>query len=160
MAAHIIASIKGFLRDVFGGEAQEETGFAPDDHRVAVAALAVHAVRIDGIVGEGERATLHEALRDMFALTDAETEELIEAARERDLEAVDLYGFTSVIKRTLDEDGRRGVIEMLWALAHADGQVHEFEDNLVWRVAELLGVSSRDRIRLRKRVQTESDSEN
>ena len=41
---------------------------------------------------------------------------------------------------------------MLWEIAMADYVVREFESNLVWRVAELLGVSARDRELLRKTV--------
>ena len=41
---------------------------------------------------------------------------------------------------------------MMWELVFADGTVHEFEDNLIWRVAELLGVSSQTRIRLKQAV--------
>ena len=52
----------------------------------------------------------------------------------------------------LDQDGRKRIIEMLWEMAMADGVVHEFETNLIWRVAELLGVSAHDRVTLRKIV--------
>ncbi|MGB6196867.1 MAG: TerB family tellurite resistance protein, partial [Methyloceanibacter sp.] len=52
----------------------------------------------------------------------------------------------------LDQNGRKQIIEMLWEIAMADRVVHEFESNLVWRVAELLGVSARDRELLRKTV--------
>ena len=41
---------------------------------------------------------------------------------------------------------------MMWELVYADGQVSEFEDNVVWRAADLLGISSRDRIDLKHRV--------
>jgi uncharacterized tellurite resistance protein B-like protein len=41
---------------------------------------------------------------------------------------------------------------MLWEVVMADGVVDEFESNLVWRAAELLGVSTRDRVLLRKAV--------
>jgi hypothetical protein len=41
---------------------------------------------------------------------------------------------------------------MMWQMVYADQQVSEFEDNLIWRAADLLGVSSRDRIELRRRV--------
>ncbi len=47
---------------------------------------------------------------------------------------------------------------MMWEIVFADGEVHEFEDNVVWRVAELLGVSSRDRIRLRKRIEGRAET--
>ena len=67
-------------------------------------------------------------------------------------EAVDLYHFTSVIMRSVNEAGRLRIVEMMWELVYADGQVSEFEDNVVWRAADLLGVSSRDRIDLKHRV--------
>jgi hypothetical protein len=35
---------------------------------------------------------------------------------------------------------------MMWELVYADGKVTEFEDNVVWRASELLGISARDRI--------------
>ena len=54
--------------------------------------------------------------------------------------------------RSLDEDGRRKIVEMMWELVYVDGNVSEFEDNVVWRAADLLGVSSRDRIDLKHRV--------
>ena len=54
--------------------------------------------------------------------------------------------------RSVDEEGRLRIVEMMWELVYADGQVSEFEDNVVWRAADLLGVSSRDRIDLKHRV--------
>jgi len=41
---------------------------------------------------------------------------------------------------------------MMWELVYADGNVTEFEDNVVWRAADLLGISSRDRLELKHRV--------
>jgi uncharacterized tellurite resistance protein B-like protein len=54
--------------------------------------------------------------------------------------------------RSVNEEGRLRIVEMMWELVYADGQVNEFEDNVVWRAADLLGVSSRDRIDLKHRV--------
>jgi uncharacterized tellurite resistance protein B-like protein len=87
-----------------------------------------------------------------FSLTEALTDELIEAAVAADRDAVDFYHFTSLLMRNLDEQGRLRVVEMLWEIAFADGVISEFEDNALWRVADLLGISSRDRIALRQRV--------
>jgi uncharacterized tellurite resistance protein B-like protein len=55
--------------------------------------------------------------------------------------------------RELNQDGRKRIVEMLWEVVMADGVVHEFESNLVWRTAELLCVSTRDRVMLRKAVE-------
>lgn len=144
-------AIRKMIRNLKAGA--EEPAFDAGDPKVAAAALAVHAIAVDGAVGDMEKAKLRAVLKEHFNLDDAQTLELIEEARRRDLEAIDLYAFTSVLKRSLDDEGRHGVIEMLWQLVYADGEVHEFEDNFIWRVAELLGVSSRDRILLRKRVE-------
>ncbi|MDB5485287.1 MAG: hypothetical protein JWR29_1191, partial [Tardiphaga sp.] len=77
---------------------------------------------------------------------------LIAAATLEEGQAVDLYHFTSVIMRAVDEAGRARIIEMMWELVYADGRVSEFEDNVVWRAADLLGISTRERVNLRRRV--------
>jgi uncharacterized tellurite resistance protein B-like protein len=50
-------------------------------------------------------------------------------------------------------------VEMLWEIVMADGVVHAFESNLLWRTAELLGVSTRDRVTLRKMVEARLSSD-
>ena len=77
---------------------------------------------------------------------------LAKAGEKADNEAIDLYAFTSVLKRHLDAEARKAFIELMWEIVYADGEVHELEDNIVWRVAELIGVESRDRIEARRRV--------
>jgi hypothetical protein len=54
--------------------------------------------------------------------------------------------------RSVNDEGRLRIVEMMWELVYADGQVSEFEDNVMWRAADLLAVSSRDRIDLKHRV--------
>ena len=57
-----------------------------------------------------------------------------------------------LFRSQVDDAGRLKIVEMMWEIAYADGAVTEFEDNVVWRAADLLGVSSRDRIDLKHRV--------
>ncbi len=92
------------------------------------------------------------SIKQRFDLDDATTDVLVAEATEAEQEAIDLYHFTSLINRSLDEDGRRRMVEMMWEIAYADGRVGEFEDNLLWRAADLLGISAQDRIELRRRV--------
>ncbi len=132
---------------------QPEEGFSVVDPRLSVAAILVHIVAVDGIVTDDEKRGLHDVLKQHYGLSEPETKDLIEEATRRDDEAVDLYSFTSILKRELDEEGRRQVVMMMWEMVYADGVVSEFEDNIVWRVAELIGVSSRDRVILRKEIE-------
>lgn len=141
-----------FISDLTGG-AKHPGRFEENDYRLAAAALMIHASTIDGgAMSETERDKLREVLKARFALDDAATEELIDVGTLAEYESVDLYHFTTLINRSLDEPGRLGIVEMMWEIVFADGRVSEFEDNLMWRAADLLGVSSRDRIAIRRRV--------
>lgn len=77
---------------------------------------------------------------------------MVAAATEAEQKAVDLYHFIARLNRLLDEAGRARMVEMLWQIAYTDGVVSEFEDNLIWRAADLLGVSQGERIALRERI--------
>jgi uncharacterized tellurite resistance protein B-like protein len=144
-------AFKDFLSDISSGT-KHPSRFEDTDYRVAAAALLVHAAEIDGSMSPTERAKLQALIQQRFALADNETDELVKEATEAEHEAVDLYQFTSLINRSVDEAGRRRIVEMLWEVVYADGKVSEFEDNLIWRAADLLGISSRERIELRRQV--------
>ena len=123
-----------------------------EELRLAVAALLFHVIAVDGIASGDERAALASVLKQRFDLDPDATASLVEAAENAEAEAVDLYGFTSVLKARLDAADRERIVAMMWKLVFADGSVHEFEDNVVWRVAELIGVPSEARIRLKQAV--------
>jgi uncharacterized tellurite resistance protein B-like protein len=144
-------AFKHFLSEVAGGEAHPRR-FAENDYRLAAAALLVHAAAIDGSLTGPERERLHAIIRRRFDLDDDATTRLLDEATVAEQEAVDLYRFTSVLNRSLDDEGRRRMVEMMWEIVYADGRVSEFEDNLIWRAADLLGVSARERIELRQSV--------
>jgi uncharacterized tellurite resistance protein B-like protein len=147
----MFAGFRKFLSEVSEGD-KHPAHFAHNDYRLAAAALLVHAAAIDGDVSDAEREKLHTVIKRQFALDEATTDELVAEATEAEHEAIDLYHFTSLINRSLDEEGRRRVVEMMWEIAYADGDVDEFERNLIWRAADLLGVSSRERIELGQHV--------
>jgi uncharacterized tellurite resistance protein B-like protein len=147
----MLEPLKHFLADLAGGTKQQ-THFADDDYRLAAAALLIHVITVDGDMSGVKRDKLHAVLKQRFALDDAATTELIDAAVAADRHAVDLYHFTSLINRALDEDGRLRMVEMMWEMIYAHGHVTQFEENVVWRAADLLGISSRSRIELRHRV--------
>ena len=123
------------------------------DPQLAVAALLVHLAAVDGSMTEAERSTIKAALMSHYGLDEGAVDKLVREAAKRDAEAVDFYGFTSGITR-LDMADRIEIIRMMWTVVFADQKNHELEDNMVWRIAELIGVSSRDRTVLRNQVRT------
>jgi uncharacterized tellurite resistance protein B-like protein len=147
----MLQAFKRFLSDLAVGQ-KDQNRFDESDYRLAAAALLIHAAMIDGEMSEIERNRLSAVIMLRFGLDETAANELVAAATQAEQQAVDLYRFTSLLNRSLDESGRQQVIEMMWQIAHADDRVTEFEDNLIWRAADLLHVPSQARIALRRHV--------
>jgi uncharacterized tellurite resistance protein B-like protein len=146
----MLKEIKSLFADLTGGK--EAAHFQENDYRLAAAALLVHVATLEGALEPASRAKLHALLKSRFELSDDLTEELIDVAVMADHEAIDFYHFTSLLNRALNEEGRQRIVEMMWEMVYADGRVSEFEENVMWRVSDLLGVSTRERIELRRQV--------
>jgi len=144
--------LRQFIAEVASPLTQDNRPFSETDYRLAATALLIHVVSLDGEPSEVEKRKLHTLLQTRFQLDAPTATQLIAEATLVEGEAVDLYHFTSVIMRSVDEEGRKRIVEMMWELVYADNNVSEFEDNVMWRAADLLGVSSRDRIQLKHRV--------
>ena len=142
----MLDQIRAFLGGLRDGKQTRPDASNPD---VAAVALFFHVIGADGVV---ESEKLKAVIAQEYNLTGAEMRQLIEAGEEADREAVDLYQFTSILNRSLEPDAKVHFIELLWNLAYADGYRHELEDHVVWRIADLMGVSSRDRVLARQRA--------
>jgi uncharacterized tellurite resistance protein B-like protein len=148
----MLDSLRQFIAEIVSPSAPENQAFDDTGYRLAATALLVHVISLDGAPSAAERAKLHVLLETRFGLDPGTADKLIAAATVVEGEAVDLYHFTSVIMRAVNEEGRLRIVEMMWELVYADGKVSEFEENVVWRAADLLGISSRDRIDLKHQV--------
>src|SRR5215468_6462683 len=122
------------------------------DGRLATAALLVRVATVNNEMSEARREKLHAVLKSCFGLDDLATAQLMHAAAAADRNAVDLYHFTRQLNDVLDNEGRQRIVKMMWQVIYADERINEFESNIIWRTADLLGVSSRERIELRQRV--------
>jgi uncharacterized tellurite resistance protein B-like protein len=148
----MLDGLRQFIADIVSPTSQDNRVLDDTGYRLAATALLIHVVSIGGEPSPVEKRKLHSLIESRFGLDPGTADRLIASATLVEGEAVDLYHFTSVIMRTVDEAGRLRIVEMMWELVYADGQVSEFEDNVVWRAADLLGVSSRDRIEIKHRV--------
>jgi uncharacterized tellurite resistance protein B-like protein len=103
-------------------------------------------------LSQARRAKLHAVLRSHFDLDDRATAMLLEESAAVDRTVVDLYRFTRQLNRLLNDESRRRLVRMTWEVVYADGKVNELEDNIIWRVADLLGVTTRQRVELRQQI--------
>jgi uncharacterized tellurite resistance protein B-like protein len=127
----MLEKLRQFIADVVSPDAHDSQEFDDTGFRLAATALLIHVISLDGQPSALETAKLHSLIEQRFELDPGTADRLIAAATLVEGEAVDLYHFTSVIMRVVDEPGRIRLIEMMW---------------------ELLSVTARDRMELKHRV--------
>ncbi len=148
----MINRIKALLNTSGGTslEAASRHGFA--DLQVAAAALLVEAAEMDASFDEQEKVKILDLVRTRFDLSETEGESLVELARQEVVDSSQLYGFTRVVKDHFAHEERVEMLEMLWQVVYADGEMHDHEANLMRRIAGLIFVSDRECGSARKRA--------
>jgi uncharacterized tellurite resistance protein B-like protein len=147
----MFGSLKTFISNLVE-YARPQNQFEKEDCRLATAALLIRVATVEREMSEARRGKLHAVLKFGFGLDDFTSIRLINDAVAADRSAIDLYQFTRQLNDVLDEEGRRQIVKMMWEINYVDGSANEFEDHIIWRAADLLGVSSRQRIELRQRI--------
>lgn len=123
-----------------------------EERHLAAVALLVEAATMDESFDEAERHRIVALAKARFDLSDAEAKELLEAALTEVADSSQLFGFTRVVNARFDYEERVELMEMLWQVAYADGELHDYESNLMRRIAGLIHVTDRDSGNARKRA--------
>lgn len=142
--------LQQFLASLSGSDGKP--AFAADDPKVLVMALCIQVMEADGKVLDSEKAALRARFKAFYGVDEAELDALVAAGFDAESEAIDFFHFTAELKRQLSEEQRIDLIGLLWEIVYADGERSEMEDHAIWRIADLLGVSGRERIMKRQEV--------
>jgi len=81
------------------------------------------------------------AVGRQHGLDTREAEKLLELAERARLEAVDLWQFTNLIKRSYSLGQKMVLLEVMWGLVYADGELSTHEESLMRRVCHLLDLA-------------------
>ena len=114
--------------------------------------LMIEAASTDGKIDEIEINKISNLLIDIFKEDSQDVEEIIKKCKKEIDEPRSLHFFTSKINKTFDPTKKTLLIEALWEIILADGLVHEFESNLIRRLAGLLYISDVSCGNAKKRV--------
>lgn len=145
----MINRIKALFAEPEGSRVEKHS---VDQIHLAAAALLVEAARLDESYDEVERRAVISALKQEFELSDEECDTLIEQAEAVQHEATDLYRFIREFDSNFSHAERLRLIEMLWQVVYADGELHPYESNLIQRISGMLHVTNRERADARRRV--------
>ena len=110
---------------------------------ILIAALLIHAAKIDDNYTSVEKEIIKKALISLFAIEPEETEELLKKAEKKEQESNQIVAFTKEIKKNSMEF-RLKIIEILWKIVYSDSTDDNYESNLIRRVCGLLYISDKD----------------
>ena len=152
----MLDAIKTFFSSSMAAE-QEEEHVQKDDIRLASCALLLEIAYADDEFTEDEEQHLTAAIRRQWGLDEAQADELIELAERARAEAVDIWQFTNLIKANYSVGQKMVLLEVMWGLVYADGELSTHEDYLMRKVCSLLKLSPGYLSDVRKRVEGSVD---
>jgi len=135
-----------FLKQLFQAMTDGNTSGAGRQTTIqlATAALLVEMMHADHEVAPEETETLRSVLRQEFALDETLAEALIADGEREAREAPGFFAFTKTINDALPLEDKLRVMEYLWRIALADGEVAAHENHLLRKLADLLHVGHGD----------------
>jgi len=114
-----------------------------DNKNIIVAALLIHAARMDENYTDIERKIIKKALVDLNSISEPQSEEIIKLAEKEEEESNQIVNFTGEVKK-YSMEYRLKIIEVIWKIVYSDGVTDSYESNLIRRICGLLYVSDKD----------------
>jgi len=103
--------------------------------------LMIEAAYTDGKVDASELNKIKLSLINIFSEDPKEVDLVLKKAEENKNNSKSLHHYTSFINKNFDEKKKIHLIEALWEIVLSDGKIHDFESNLIRRLAGLLYIS-------------------
>ena len=122
--------------------------------QVAVAVLLHEARRSDYAEGDAEADLAVRALAGIFGVDPQESAALLEEGRAKAAQLSSFYAPLTVIKRDFSLEERILLVEHLWRISFADGQLNLYEDHYVRKIAHLLHVPNTQSMLARNRAKS------
>jgi len=131
---------------------------ADNEHaiRLAMASLMIEVAESDYHDAPEERESVLTIVRDSFDLTDSETTEIVELARQEHADSIDYFQFTSLINQHYSAVQRIELIEKLWQIAFADHKLDKHEEHVIRRIADLIHVAHSDFMKTKLKVMNQT----
>ncbi len=127
------------FKKIFGKKNEKKI----DNKNILIAALLIHAAKIDDNYTILEKEIIKKALISLFGIKQHETEELFKKAEKKEQESNQIVEFTREIKKNSMEF-RLKIIEILWKIVYSDCTNDNYESNLIRRVCGLLYIPDKE----------------
>ena len=136
-----------FFKKIFQNEESVEPTIDDKTSIKACVALLLETSMADEILDESELMALKNTLQKDFQINEDEIDELIDLAKENVEDSTSLYEFTRDINDNFDAAERVKLIESMWKIAYADGNIDKYEEHIIRKVSNLIYVAHSDFIK-------------
>ena len=128
------------LKKMWGNPESTSPTHQTHDISLAVTALMVQVMQQDDCLDEAEHHAIIQGIQERFSLSKEDAEHHIKKATKANHQANDLHQFTAPLIKAYSEKERIDIIKQLWLIAMADQHIAPYEEALIRKVAELIGV--------------------
>ena len=114
-----------------------------NNNNILVAALLIHAARIDDNYTAIEKEIIKKALIDLKLVEQNNSAKLLSEAEIKEQDSNQIVEFTREIKKN-SMKFRLKIVEILWKIIYSDDISDNYESNLIRRICGLLYISDKD----------------
>lgn len=147
-----------FLKKIFKSEESEKPLIDDKTSIKACIALLLETSMADEVLEESELSALKETLIKDFNISEEEITELIEISKQNVDDSTSLYEFTRDINDNFDSNERIKLIESMWKIAYADGNIDKYEEHIIRKVSSLIYVAHSDFIQAKLNAKEKNEN--
>ena len=125
---------------------------------IACSVLLCEVMLADGQLDASEQNKLSTILSKKFQLSNEEVKDIIQRSLTICENATDFYQFTSKINDNYSTEQRIAMLELLWKVAYADGELASIEEHIIRKIADLLHLRHSEYIQTKLNCQSKDNT--
>ena len=126
-----------------------------DEHeriQIATCVILLEVAKSDDEFSSIEKTTVKAILKKKFQIPEEAIEELMEIAKTKREESIDLWEFTHMINKNYSKEEKKKIVESAWKVIFADDKLDSYEDHFVHKLARLLRLDHSDLIEAKLKI--------
>jgi uncharacterized tellurite resistance protein B-like protein len=148
------------LKKILSSKKETKTSSSQGDQKVHLAAcsLFIEIAKADSSFDQVEKEKIISTMKKSFSLEEEYVHDLMELAAENVNKSISLYEFTPVINENFTLEEKFALLKDLWRLVYIDSTLDKYEEHLVKRIGNMIGVEYQDIVAAKLQAKAESES--
>jgi|TARA_A200000113_G_scaffold167876_1_gene152600 uncharacterized tellurite resistance protein B-like protein len=131
-----------FFKNLFKTE-DSEAESKDNSIQKSICSLMIEVAYADNQLDESELKAMANSLSKLD-IQQEEIREIVDETLAKSKESISFYEHTRILNDQLDYDQKKDVLNSVWSIAFADGQMNKHEEHLIRRIADLLYLNHKD----------------